>query len=54
MSCFRREPTGPEKENEKWGSATHNVAGLRHGVAVAGSLAKGNDEDGVHNGSCVL
>ena len=48
------ERTGPEKENEKFGSATHNVAGLRHGVTVAGSLVRGKEEDGAHNGSCVL
>ena len=48
------ERTGPEKDKENFGSAMHNVAGLRHGVAVVGSLGKGEEEDGAHNGSCVL
>lgn len=50
---FRRERTGPENENEKLVSATHSFAGSRHGAALVGSLGKEN-EDGEHNGSCVL
>jgi len=51
---FRRERTGPEKENEKLASAVHSAAGFRHGAAAAGSLGRWNEVDGAHNGSCVL
>ena len=51
---FRRERTGPEKENEKLVSAMHSAAGFRHGPAAAGSLSRGNEVDEAHNGSCAL
>jgi hypothetical protein len=46
--------TGPEKEKEKWGSATQRFEGLRHDTVVEGSLVRGNEDDEVHNGSCLL
>jgi hypothetical protein len=54
MERLSKERTGPEKENEKWVSAKHSSAGLRHGVLAVGSLVRGNEEDERHNGSCVI
>jgi hypothetical protein len=51
---FRRERTGPEKENEKLVSAMHSAVGFRHGALAAGSLERKNEVDEAHNGSCVL
>ena len=54
MKRLWKERTGPENETEKWGSAMHSSAELRHGVLAVGSLVRGNEEDEGHNGSCVI